>query len=187
MGILFAINAIQAIGDFTATTVGAMDREPTTKELRAGIAGYGLTNILGSFMGGLPTATYSQNVGIVTTTRVINRFTLGLSALILLLAGLIPKFSAVLTTIPQSVLGGATISVFASIAMTGMKLVVSEEMNYRNTSIVGLSAALGIGIAESSAALATFPVWFQTVFGQSPVVIATVVAVALNIMLPKRD
>lgn len=187
MGILFAINAIQAIGDFTATTVGAMDREPTTKELRAGITGYGLTNILGSFMGGLPTATYSQNVGIVTTTRVINRFTLGLSALILLLAGLIPKFSAVLTTIPQSVLGGATISVFASIAMTGMKLVVSEEMNYRNTSIVGLSAALGIGIAESSAALATFPVWFQTVFGQSPVVIATVVAVALNIMLPKRD
>lgn len=187
MGILFAINAIQAIGDFTATTVGSMEREPTTKELRAGITGYGLTNILGSFMGGLPTATYSQNVGIVTTTGVINRFTLGISAFILLLAGLIPKFSAVLTTIPQSVLGGATISVFASIAMTGMKLVVSEEMNYRNTSIVGLSAALGIGIAESSAALATFPMWFQTVFGQSPVVIATVVAVALNIMLPKRD
>ncbi|MGE4453026.1 MAG: uracil-xanthine permease family protein [Sphaerochaeta sp.] len=187
MGILFAINAIQAIGDFTATTVGSMEREPTTKELRAGITGYGLTNILGAFMGGLPTATYSQNVGIVTTTRVINRFTLGIAAFILLLAGLIPKFSAILTTIPQSVLGGATISVFASIAMTGMKLVVSEEMNYRNTSIVGLSAALGIGIAESSAALATFPMWFQTVFGQSPVVIATVVALALNIMLPKRD
>ncbi len=75
----------------------------------------------------------------------------------------------------------------ATIAITGRKLVVSEEMNYRNTSIVGLSAALGIGIAESSAALATFPAWFQSVFGQSPVVIATVVAVALNIMLPKRD
>jgi NCS2 family nucleobase:cation symporter-2 len=79
------------------------------------------------------------------------------------------------------------ISVFASIAMTGMKLVVSEEMNYRTTSIVGLSAALGIGIAESSAALSTFFAWFQTIFGQLSVVIATIVAVALNIMLPKRD
>lgn len=187
LGLLFAINSIQAIGDFTATTVGAMDREPTNRELRSGIVGYGVTNILGSFTGGLPTATYSQNVGIVTTTKVINRFTLGLAATILLLAGLIPKFSALLTTIPQSVLGGATISVFASIAMTGMKLVVSEEMNYRNTSIVGLSAALGIGIADSSAALSTFPEWFQVIFGQSPVVIATVVAVALNIILPKRD
>ena len=187
LGLLFAINAIQAIGDFTATTVGAMDREPTTKELRSGIVGYGLTNILGAFSGGLPTATYSQNVGIVTTTKVINRYTLGIAACILLLAGLVPKFSAILTTIPQRVLGGATISVFASIAMTGMKLVVSEQMNYRNTSIVGLSAALGIGLAESSAALATFPQWFQVIFGQSPVVIATVVAVGLNIMLPKRD
>ncbi|MDY0288606.1 MAG: nucleobase:cation symporter-2 family protein [Sphaerochaeta sp.] len=185
LGILFAINAIQAIGDFTATTVGSMDREPTTTELRAGIIGYGFTNLLGSLIGGLPTATYSQNVGIVTTTKVINRITLDLAALILLVAGLVPKFSAILTTIPQAVLGGATISVFASIAMTGMKLVVSEEMNYRNTSIVGLSAALGIGIADSSAAISTFPDWFQVIFGQSPVVIATIVAVALNIMLPK--
>ena len=187
LGILFAINSIQAIGDFTATTVGAMDREPTTDELRAGIIGYGFTNILGAMIGGLPTATYSQNVGIVTTTKVINRITLGLAALILLIAGLDPKFSAILTTIPQSVLGGATISVFASIAMTGMKLVVSEEMNYRNTSIVGLAAALGIGIADSSAAISTFPQWFQVIFGQSPVVIATIVAVALNIMLPKQQ
>ena len=185
LGILFAINAIQAIGDFTATTVGAMNREPTTTELRAGIIGFGFTNLLGSLIGGLPTATYSQNVGIVTTTKVINRITLDLAALILLIAGLVPKFSAILTTIPQCVLGGATISVFASIAMTGMKLVVSEEMNYRNTSIVGLAAALGIGIADSSAAISTFPDWFQVIFGQSPVVIATIVAVALNIMLPK--
>lgn len=187
LGILFAINSIQAIGDFTATTVGSMDREPTNKELKRGIVGYGLSNVLGSLLGGLPTATYSQNVGIVTTTKVINRYTLSLAAGILLIAGFVPKFSALLTTIPQSVLGGATISVFASIAMTGMKLVVSEEMNYRNTSIVGLSAALGIGIADSSAALSTFPAWFQTIFGQSPVVIATIVAVALHVMLPKRN
>lgn len=186
IGILFAINSIQAIGDFTATTSGSIDREPTDKELQGGIMGYGVTNILGALLGGLPTATYSQNVGIVTTTKVVNRCVLGLTAAILLAAGLIPKFSALLTTIPQCVLGGATVSVFASIAMTGMKLVMSEEMTYRNSSIVGLAAALGMGISQATAALSTFPSWVVTIFGRSPVVVATIVAVLLNIILPRE-
>lgn len=186
IGILFAINSIQAIGDFTATTSGSIDREPTDKELQGGIMGYGVTNILGTLLGGLPTATYSQNVGIVTTTKVVNRCVLGLTAAILLAAGLIPKFSALLTTIPQCVLGGATVSVFASIAMTGMKLVMSEEMTYRNSSIVGLAAALGMGISQATAALSTFPSWVVTIFGRSPVVVATIVAVLLNIILPRE-
>ena len=187
IGILFGINAVQAIGDLTATTVGAMDREPTDKELQNGIVGYGVMNMIGGLFGGLPTATYSQNVGIVTTTKVINRVVLGLSALILGLAGLIPKFSALLTTIPQCVLGGATVSVFASIAMTGMKLVSSAEMDYRNSSIVGLAAALGMGISQASAALSNFPEWVTTIFGKSPVVVATLVAVVLNVILPKSQ
>ena len=186
IGILFAINSIQAIGDFTATTSGSIDREPTDKELQGGIMGYGVANILGALLGGLPTATYSQNVGIVTTTKVVNRCVLGLTAAILLAAGLIPKFSALLTTIPQCVLGGATVSVFASIAMTGMKLVMSEEMTYRNSSIVGLAAALGMGISQATAALSTFPSWVVTIFGRSPVVVATIVAVLLNIILPRE-
>lgn len=185
IGLLFAINSIQAIGDYSATTIGGLGREPTDRELQNGIVGYGLSNVLGSFLGGLPTATYSQNVGIVTTTKVVNRWVLGLAAVILGVAGLVPKFSALLTTIPYCVLGGATVSVFASIAMTGMKLVTSEQMDYRNTSIVGLAAALGMGISQASAALATFPAWVTTVFGKSPVVLATLVAVLLNVVLPK--
>ena len=149
--------------------------------------GYGVMNIIGAVFGGLPTATYSQNVGIVATTKVVNRCVLGLAAIILGVAGLIPKFSALLTTIPQCVLGGATVSVFASIAMTGMKLITSEDMNYRNTSIVGLAAALGMGISQASAALATFPSWVTMIFGKSPVVLATLIAILLNIILPKEE
>lgn len=185
IGLLFAINSIQAIGDFSATTSGGMDRQPTGKELQNGIVGYGLSNIFCAFFGGLPTATYSQNVGIVATTKVINRCVLGLSAIILLIAGLVPKFAAVLTTIPYCVLGGATVSVFASIAMTGIKLVMTETMNYRNTSIVGLAVALGMGVTQVSSSLEQFPAWVTTIFGKSPVVIATLVALILNIVLPK--
>ncbi|MCI6466222.1 MAG: purine permease [Faecalicatena sp.] len=185
IGLLFAINSIQAIGDFSATTSGGLNRMPSDNELQGGIVGYGITNILGALLGGLPTATYSQNVGIVATTKVVNRCVLGLAAVILLVAGLIPKFSSVLTTIPYCVLGGATVSVFASIAMTGMKLITSENMSFRNTSIVGLAAALGMGISQANGALATFPDWFVMIFGKSPVVIATLLAVLLNIILPK--
>lgn len=184
LGILFAINSIQAIGDYSATTIGAMDRTPEDEELQRGIVGYGLSNVAGALLGGFPTATYSQNVGIVTTTKVINRWVLGLAAAILGVAGLVPKFSAILTTIPQCVLGGATVSVFASIAMTGMKLVASAEMDYRNSSIVGLAAALGMGVSQATAALASFPTWVTTIFGKSPVVLATIIAVMLNVILP---
>lgn len=185
MGLLFAINSIQAIGDFTATTVGGMDRDPTDNELQGGIIAYGVSNILAAFFGGLPTATYSQNVGIVTTNKVVNRTVFALTGGFLLLAGFSPKFAAILTTIPQCVLGGATITVFSTIAMTGMKLIASQDLTARNTTIVGLSAALGVGISQASTALSQFPAAVTMIFGKSPVVIATLMAVLLNLILPK--
>lgn len=186
LGLLFAINAIQAIGDFTATTVGGMDRDPTDNELQGGIIAYGAANILAALFGGLPTATYSQNVGIVTTNKVVNRTVFTLTGAFLLLAGVSPKFAAVLTTIPQCVLGGATITVFSTIAMTGMRLIASQDLTARNTTIVGLSAALGVGISQASASLSQFPDSFTMIFGKSPVVIATLMAVALNLILPRE-
>lgn len=187
LALLFAINAIQAIGDLTATTVGGLNREPTDQELQGGIVTYGLTNVLSAFFGSLPTATYSQNVGIVTTNKVVNRVVFALAGGFLLLAGLIPKFSAILTTIPQCVLGGATITVFSTIAMTGMKLIASETISPRNTTIVGLSAALGVGISQSSSALRQFPESITIIFGKTPVVVATIMAVLLNLILPQEN
>lgn len=185
LGLLFAINSIQAIGDFSATTGGGMDRKPTGEELQNGVVGYGLCNVVSSLFGGLPSATYSQNVGIVATTQVINRGVFGLAAGLILIAGLVPKFSALLTTIPSCVLGGATISVFASIAMTGIKLISQEELNYRNTSIVGLAVAIGMGVTQVAECFEQFPAWVTTVFGKSPTVLATITAVLLNQFLPK--
>ena len=187
IGLLFAINSIQAIGDFIATTIGGLGREPTDRELQGGILCYGASNILTALFGGLPTATYSQNVGIVTTNKVVNRTVFALTGVFLLLAGVSPKFAAVLTTIPQCVLGGATVTVFSTIAMTGMKLIASQDLNARNTTIVGLSAALGVGISQASSALSQFPDAVTMVFGKSPVVIATLLAILLNLILPKEE
>jgi len=186
IAVLFAISSIQAIGDFSATTTGGMDRMPTDEELSGGIIGYGVSNIVCAFFSGLPTATYSQNVGIVSSTKVVAKRVFGIAAMIMLVAGIMPKIAYILLTIPSCVLGGATISVFAMISMTGIKLINNSKMNYRNTSIVGLAIALGMGVTQANAALAQLPAWVTTIFGKSPVALSTLVAVFLNLVLPKE-
>lgn len=188
LGIVYVVNAVQTIGDLSSTTMGSMDRMPTDKELSGGIIGQGVMSILGAFFGGLPAATYSQNVGIVTVNKVINRAVFTLAASVLLVAGLMPKFAALLTTIPQSVIGGATISVFATITMTGVRMITEGGFTARKSSVVGLSVAMGVGITQVSGCLAGagFPAWVNTVFGSSSVVVATIMAILLNLILPKE-
>ena len=188
LAIVYVVNAVQTIGDLSSTTMGGMDRMPTDKELSGGIIGQGIMSILGAFFGGLPTASYSQNVGIVTVNKVINRAVFVLASLILLVAGLVPKFASLLTTIPQCVIGGATISVFATITMTGIRMITEGGFTPRKSSVVGLSVALGVGITQVSGCLAGegFPAWVNTVFGSSSVVVATIMAIILNLVLPKE-
>lgn len=187
MLIMYVVSSVEAIGDFTSTAGGGLDREPTRREMCGGIIGNGFASIIGAFMGGLPTATFSQNVGIVIMTRVVNRCVLGLAAVIILAAGFIPKFASLLTTIPSCVLGGATVSVFAMITMTGIKLITKEKLTARNTSVVGIAVALGIGVIQANGCLALFPDWAKTIFGESAVVIATITAVTLNLILPEEE
>ena len=188
LAIVYVVNAVQTIGDLSSTTMGGMDRMPSDRELSGGIIGQGIMSILGAFFGGLPTASYSQNVGIVTVNKVINRAVFTLAAGILLVAGLMPKFASLLTTIPQCVIGGATISVFATITMTGIRMITEGGFTPRKSSVVGLSVALGVGITQVSGCLAGegFPEWVNTVFGSSSVVVATIVAIILNLVLPKE-
>ena len=187
LGIVYVVNAVQTIGDLSSTTMGGMDRMPTDRELSGGIVAQGAVSIIGALFGGLPAATYSQNVGIVTVNKVINKAVFAFASLILLVAGLVPKLSAILTTIPQAVIGGATISVFATITMTGIRMITSEHFSMRSSAVVGLSVALGVGITQVAGALQGpgFPAWVHTVFGSSPIVVTAIVAILLNLTLPK--
>ena len=185
LAIVYMVNAVQTIGDLSSTTIGGMDRMPTDKELQGGIIGQGVMSVVGALFGGLPTASYSQNVGIVTVNRVINRAVFTFAAVVLAVAGFVPKIASVLTTIPQSVIGGATVSVFAMITMTGVSMITSEEFTMRSRTVVGLSVAMGVGISQVSGCLAGFPQWVTMVFGSSPVVVTAIMAIFLNLILPK--
>ena len=185
MAILYIVNSVQAIGDISATTSGAMDRMPTDRELRGGIVCNGATNIIGALFGGLPTATFSQNVGIVTTTKVVNRFVISLAAAVIGIAGLSPVVAQAFRSIPNAVIGGATITVFAPIAMTGVRLTFSQGFTPRNMAVVGIAVAMGVGITQSPGCFAGFPEWVQTIFGSNMVTTTTVLVILLNLIIPK--
>ncbi|EPC01012.1 uracil permease [Litchfieldella anticariensis FP35 = DSM 16096] len=185
MVIICVINSAQTIGDLSATSVGGMNRELNTKELSGGLLGNGACTAVGSLFGALPTSSYSQNVGIVAMTKVVSRYVLALAAVFMLAAGLIPKFGAVMTTIPYPVLGGATITVFGMITMTGIQLLTKDEMSSRNMTIVSLSLALSLGIYAAPESIERFPELVQMVVGGSPIVVAALTAFTLNLLLPR--
>ena len=141
---------------------------------------------MGGILGGVPVATAGQNVGIVVTTKVINRVVFGIAGAVVLVAGLVPKLSAILVTIPQPVLGGATITVFGSIAMTGVRMLAREGLSPRSTFIAGLSVALAVGIPQLPGVFAGCPAWIGQIFGGSEVIIVALTAILLNLILPKE-
>ena len=185
--IVFIVASLETIGNFTGATVGGMDREPNVQELTGGLVSQGIMTMVGAFFGAMPTSSFGQNVGIVTQTRVINRRVFSTAAIILVAAGLMPKLAAVLSGIPQAVIGGATINVFGTISMTGIRMLTKDGLTPRRTSIAGLSVALGMGVSLTSGALTGpgMPGWVNQVFGGSAIVIAAITAIILNLVLPK--
>lgn len=187
MVVICVINSVQTIGDLSATSVAGMNRELKTKELTGGLLGNGLTTAASAFFGALPTSTFSQNVGIVAMTKVISRSVLAIAGVFMIAAGLSPKFGAIMTTIPYPVLGGATITVFGMITMTGIQLLIKDELSARNMTIVGLALALSLGISSVPSAIEQFPAMLQNVIGGAPIVVAAITAFVLNIVLPRKS
>jgi NCS2 family nucleobase:cation symporter-2 len=142
--------------------------------------------MIGACIGGLPTDPYSQNVGLICTTKVVSRRVFTLVGAVMLLAGICPKFSALMATIPQSVLGGATVTVFAAITMSGIQLLNEQPMNYRNKMIVGIALALGIGIDAAPTILQFMPQLMKNIVGSS-LMVSFLVVFLLNIIIPEDN
>lgn len=183
MVLMYIVQAVQTIGDVSSTTMGGFGRECTNKELGGAIKGQGLCGMIGACIGGLPTDPYSQNVGLICTTKVVSRRVYTMVGVIMLLAGVCPKFSALMATIPQSVLGGATITVFAAITMSGIELLNEQKMTYRNKMIVGIALAIGVGIESNATILQFLPQLVQNIMGSS-MMVSFLVVFLLNIFIP---
>ena len=183
------VSIVNVVGELSAVSSAGLDREATDAELSGGMVATGAVGAVAALFGTIPTVTYGQNVGIIAENKVVNRVVFTIAALVLLAGGLLPKFAALLTSIPQPVIGGATIGVFATIGMNGVVMFAREGLSGRDCTLMGLAVAFGVGIEQSVGALAGagFPAWVNTVFGTSSIAVATVVAVILNLVLPREE
>lgn len=184
--IMFIVTAVETVGDISGVMEGGMDREATDSELSGGVMCDGLGSSLAAIFGVLPNTSFSQNVGLVAMTKVVNRFALSIGAIFLVFCGLFPKLAALVSIMPQSVLGGAAVMMFASIVVSGIQLVTKEELTARNITIVSVALGLGYGLGANPAILSALPTNFQLVFGGSGIVPAAIIAIILNIVIPKE-
>lgn len=185
--IMFIVTAVETVGDISGVIEGGMDREATDKELSGGVTCDGIGSSFAALFGILPNTSFSQNVGLVTMTKIVNRTALASGAVFLILCGLIPKLGAIISIMPQAVLGGAAVMMFSSIVVSGIQLITKEHMTPRNLTIVSVALGVGYGMGANTAILAQTPQAVQLIFGGSGIVPAALVAILLNLLLPKDD
>jgi uracil-xanthine permease len=187
MLIMYVVTAVETVGDISGITEGGLGREATDKELSGGVMCDGLGSSLAALFGILPNTSFSQNVGLVAITKVVNLFSISMGAIFLILCGLFPKLAAVVSIMPQPVLGGAAVMMFSSIVVSGIQLITKWPVTARNITIISVSLGLGYGLGANSAALAQLPEFVSLIFGGSGIVPAAVVAIILNVVLPKDE
>ena len=183
--IMFIVTAVETVGDISGVMEGGLGREATDRELAGGVTCDGLGSSFAALFGVLPNTSFSQNVGLVAMTKVVNRFALATGAVFLILCGLCPKLGALVSIMPQSVLGGAAVMMFSSIVISGIQLITKEPLTSRNLSIVAVALGVGYGMGANTGILAHTPQTVQLIFGGSGIVPAAMVAILLNILLPK--
>ena len=184
--IIFLVSAAETIGDTSALVSGGLNREITGKEISGSLACDGYASALSTVFGCPPVTSFSQNVGLVAMTKIVNRHALATGAVFLVFCGLLPKLAALISIMPQSVLGGAAVMMFSSIVISGIQLITKEPLTARNITIVSTALGLGYGIGANGTVIAGLPEAVQLIFGGSGIVPAAVAAIVLNIIIPKE-
>lgn len=185
--LIFLVSATETIGDTSAMTAIGLRRDVKKKEISGSIVCDGLVSSLSSVFGCLPITSFSQNVGLIAMTKVVNRFAIMTGAVIMIMAGLFPALGVLLASLPEAVLGGCTLMMFGSIVVSGVQMIANCGYNTRNVTIASLALSIGIGFTQTPAIFKIFPDLIKNVFAENCVAVVFIVAMVLNIILPKEE
>lgn len=184
---IYMVSATETIGDTSALCVSALNRTTHKREMGSSVACDGFVSSIAGLFGCTPITSFSQNVGLAAISGVVNRFAIATGACIMILGGVFPAVGAILTTIPQAVLGGCTMMMFGSIMFAGFRMLSNCGFTDRNMIIVALSLSIGLGFTQAAGMFAIFPQIIQTVFAENCVAVVFLLAVILNLILPGHD
>lgn len=185
--VIFLVSATETIGDTSALVNSGLNREVTKEEISDSLSCDGFCSSISSLFGCPPITSFSQNVGLINITKVVNRFTIATGAICMILVGLLPPIGNFFSSLPESVLGGGTIMMFGTILTSGIEMIAKAGFNQRNVTIVALSLAVGIGFTSGTEAdiWHIFPQIIQDVFAGNCVAVVFVVSIILSLVLPK--
>ncbi|WP_211103977.1 uracil-xanthine permease family protein [Skermanella pratensis] len=184
IGLMAVVTVAESIGDIAGTAIGGANREPTRRELSGGVMADGLMSSFAAVFNAFPQISFSQNVGLVALTGVASRFVVAIGGLFLIVAGLLPKLGALVSTVPNAVLGGAVVIMFGLITSAGMKMLSRIDFNKRNMLIIGVSLAVAIGLPAQKGLIAVAPDGLQTIL-ESGLIPGAIAAILLNLLLPQ--
>lgn len=185
--IIFLVSAAETIGDTSALVAGGLNRKITGEEISGSLGCDGYGSVISGLFGCPPVTSFSQNVGLVNMTKVVNRFTIMTGAACMILAGLLPPVGNFFASLPDAVLGGCTITMFGTILTSGIQMVADCGFSQRNITIAALSLSIGIGFTTASEVgiWDIFPPMIQSVFSANVVAVVFVVSIILSLILPK--
>ena len=183
---IFLVSATETIGDTAAMTSTVLGREASDREISGSLACDGLISSISACFGCMPITSFSQNIGLLAMTKVVNRFTIATGAVIMILAGIFPAVGAVLATLPEAVLGGCTIMMFGTIVVSGLQMISNCGFSQRNITIAALSLSIGLGFTQAPEMFAIFPDILRTVFAENCVAVVFLVSIILDLVIPKE-
>jgi len=186
--IIYLVSAAETIGDTSAMVASGLNREITDREISGSLACDGYASAISSLFGCPPVTSFSQNVGLIAMTKVVNRFTIMTGAICMIIAGLLPPVGNFFASLPESVLGGCTIMMFGTILTSGMQMVAKAGFTQRNVTIAALSLSIGVGFTAASeiGLWHIFPEIIQSIFSANVVAVVFVASIILNLVLPKN-
>jgi uracil-xanthine permease len=180
----YVITAMETIGDIAGTTE-SVGRDPTSEETKGGLVADGVMSAFAAIFNAFPNTSFSQNVGLISFTGIASRFVVAITGVLLIVLGLVPKVAAVVSAMPNPVLGGAAIVLFGMIFSIGLRIVHrGAELTRRNLTIIATSIVLGVGVEWRADALAELPEDLQ-VLATSGLIVGGVTALVLNAVLPE--
>lgn len=183
--VVYFASSVETIGDIKGVAVGGLNREATDEELSGGLLADGIGSIFSVFFNGLPNTSFGQNVGIVSSTKVVNRNVVGIGAMFLIVVSFFPQVSEIIRLIPDAVMGGALLTVFAIIAANGIKVLAQAGASENNLFILALSLGIGLGLGGNQAFLDAVPSYIGFLF--STTVSATAITAIIASLIIKPD
>ena len=181
----YLVTTIETVGCLKAICQ-VSEVDGNSKRIGSGVLADGIGSAVAGCLGTFPNTSFSQNVGLIPLTKVASRYVAMMAGVLLVILGLLPKFAAIINTMPQPVLGGVGIVMFGTVAASGIQTLSSVKLTNKNLLVIATSIGLGLGVTFRPEILAGLPEGIKMIFS-SGISTGTIAALILNLILREKE